>query len=305
MANFVLLPVNDSCLDYGCGVDEICLPPFEECDASPRDSLLVRCAYRWNCNLCDTDSPYFTPYKAGELIQIQTLLSDFDSSNREAPTETDWLTVELWNSATGMQIAAEQSTFLSRSIFAWNGRNNYQIFEIETDNILVDCWYLKFITEDGRELCTQDFQRVSQTCPEETIKVTGLHEAFDCNGFYYGEPLAYTGDNFQYDNSMRLWGGLMSIPGTFEKEKFGYTTIGATIREQYRLVLGQFIPPYVERVLLKTLLSAPLVRLIPDNGETIEAEITSYSPRNRYTRSNMMLFNADLFIECAESVKKC
>lgn len=305
MSNFVLLPIDGGCTDYDCGAQEICLPAFEDCDATPIDSLLSRCELRWNCNRCDTDSAYFIPFRRGEKIQIQTVLSDLASANREAPTATSWLTVGLYSSANNQLITEDRALFVSREIFGWNGRTNYQIFEIDTSAILIDCWYLKFTTSDGRELCSQDFQAINESCGEETLLIRGIHEAFDCNGFYYGEPVAYTGDNFKYDNSMRLWAGLMSIPGQFEKEKFGRQTVGAVIKEQYRIVLTQFIPPYIERLLLKTLLAAPLVRMTTVQDVVVEAEITSYSPRNRYTKSNMMLFNADLFIECSESAKKC
>lgn len=305
MSNFVLLPISGECADYDCGAQVLCLPPFEDCDGTPRDSLLTRCDLRWNCARCETDDVYFTPYVDGERIQIQTLLADFASPDRKNPTETSWLTVELWSSKTGQLLTSNQALFISRSIYAWSGSNNYQIFEVDTSLFPNDCWFLKFVASDGRELCTQDFQRISDVCPDETIRITGVHEEFDCNGFYYGEPVGYTGDNFKYDNTIRLWAGLQAIPGTIRKERFGLKTISAVVRAQYRLVLHKPVPPYIEKLLLRTYLAAPEVRIVTDQEEIVEAEITSYSPRNRINYNNMLLFNADLFIECSQAIKRC
>ena len=302
--NYLLLPLENGCVDYGCSVQTVCLPAREDCDGTPVDSLLTECNLRWNCVLCETDDEYFIPYKRGEKIQFQTLLADLVSSNRNNPTETDWLTVELYNQ-NGL-LSDDMSVFLSRWLFGWNGTNNYQIFEVDTSTFSSSCWYIKIVTEDGRELCSQEFKELG-SCPEETVLIRGIHEDFDCNGFYYGDPVNATGQGapFVYDNTIRIHSGLQPIPGTISKDKFGQKIVGATIREQWRLVLTKPIPPFLERLLLKTYLSAQVTRITPEVGPRKDLEILQSSPRDRIDYSNMMLFNVDLFIECSEAIKRC
>jgi hypothetical protein len=306
MNNFVINNINQaSCVQFDCLFAEVCLQELEDCDQTPTDSLLVECDQKWNCNLCDTDEEYFIPYKRGEKIQIQTIFTDLYSDDRTNPDTTDWLTVELYNQ-NGF-LTSDKSLFLSRWLFGWNGSNNYQIFEIDTSLFASKCFSLKFITEDGVELCSQDFNEIDQYCSPETILIRGMHEDFDCNGFYYGKPISSTGsgDAFQYDNTMRMWAGMYARPATLEKTVFASKQISAQVDEVWSLVLNQPIPPYIDRLLVKTYLQAPITRVTDDASKTRNLQITSHSARDKIDYSNMMLYSADLFIRCNENVKRC
>ena len=307
MNNYKINNINAaSCVDYGCSFGEVCLPPFEDCDQTPTDSLLVECDRKWNCNLCDSDDEYHIPFKSGDLIQIQTIFTDLYSDDRAQPEDDSWITVELYGPS-GL-LTNDKTLFLSRWLFGYNGTNNYQIWEIDTSKILTTCFSLKFITQDGLELCTEDFIQVDERCDEETILIRGMHEDFDCNNFYYGAPDNYyssDGSSFTYDNTIRMYAAMYARPSTLEKKLFAQKQISATVQEVWALMLNRPIPPYMDRLLVKTYLHAPTTRITDEAGKSRDLMITSHSARDRIEYSNMMLYSADLFVQCSENVKRC
>lgn len=299
MNNFVTLPISGACVDFACELFQACLPIREECDGTPTDTLLVDCDEKWNCNLCDTDEPYFIPFISGDKIQIQTLFADTNSGDRTNPDSGfgDWITVRLYNAAG--ELSDDHTLFASKWLNGWNGAYNYQVIEIDTSLFSDRCWSLEFETSDGITLCTQDFREI--LCSEPSVTIKGAHEGFDCNGFYYGAPIAYNGSaSFQYDNTIRLNADLRMQPGSITKAKVGRKVTAGTVTDNWRLVLAEKIPPFMNALLTKTYLSAPVTVI---DGKSLE--ITTFSARNRINYNRMLLYEADLVSECTRPVGTC
>ncbi|MEM9526086.1 MAG: hypothetical protein AAGA31_05715, partial [Bacteroidota bacterium] len=90
-----------------------------------------------------------------------------------------------------------------------------------------------------------------------------------------------------------FWGSIKDVGGNFDKEDISGDYFSTTTFENYRLVLGRKIPPFVKNVLLKQLLAAPTT-LIDGESYTID----SFTVDNQTKTGSMFFFGVDLTREC-------
>lgn len=305
MNNFLTIQPQTECKDLGSFfTQEICLPTVEICDETPTDNILTHCGSQWNCNLCPQDKEYFIPYVSGDKIQIQTMFLDFYNSNKESPV-TGWgatpangfMAAVLYDNV-GNSISITLSDFASRSMVGWNGTNSYQIIEIDTGLSIFDtnkCWQLEIRAYDTDNFITQTLcsQMFAERPCERLVKLKGTFDTFDCDKHFYGSPVAYVGDNFRYDNTLRYYGQLVDTGVRVNKTVVGIKRTVIVSSMVKTLALHGLHPPFIKNILFNQHIGAQQFYI-----NDVEHEQDQISFDNLISRGNMWQIEQDVEKVC-------
>lgn len=198
---------------------EYCLPKKIQCTETDTDGFLQDCNKRYCDVRCDYETEGTIPFVIGDKIMFQTQFRDKANTDIKAPTLGwgDWIYVEIYDGETGEMLPVDiNSDFYSRYYVCHNGRNSYQVIEVDTGADEFPCsFYLKFISFDGTgleatqvdERCTHIFKQVDGCM--ETHLLQGVYSQFDCLGNYYGTPDCEDAQQtgavvFPYENTTRI-----------------------------------------------------------------------------------------------------
>lgn len=296
MPTHTILP--QSCTSLGGVAYNLCLPPRRLCESgadgasTPTNATLISLqGEHWNCNTCQADEKYNIPYVKGDVIHIQTRFFDGYNTDRTNPT-----------SGFGSFIVAVITDGVTRipvtGMVAYGCRGSFQIVEIDTASIALDCWVVEYsIYTVGdvlrRTAQSQEYGMVSADECQSTILVRGQGRGTDCFGNCYEVPDAYVGDLISYNNAMRFWGSVHDVGGSFEKSDISGEYFASDVIAPYKLSLHRKIPPFAKNVLLRQLLYAPITII---DGETYNLE--SFSIDNQVKKGRMFLFSVELERKC-------
>lgn len=201
-----------------------CLPMKIQCVNTDDDGFLQDCDKKYCDIRCDWEPSGEIPFVKGDTIMFQTQFRDKANTDNENPTLGwgDWVYFELYDAETNTLVTDSlASPFVSGYYVAHNGRNSYQVIEIDTTDEDFPCaWYIKLIAYDqaGEEANEID-SRCSQTFKEidgcmETHLIEGIFSQYDCVGNYYGDPNITVGQQsgstvFAYRNITRIEGSIV------------------------------------------------------------------------------------------------
>lgn len=295
MDNFVIYPTNTTCMNANSFVGELCVTRVD-CTPTCTDFYLSECAEQWNCNLEPCDKAFFNPYIAGDLIQFQTkFVDDFN------PDETN--PVDGWGDFITAEVCDMEGNILqthldaARSIVGWDGTSSYQILEIDTTG-LSGCFSVNFQTFSApgvpdQTICSEHFKQVE--CNEPTVVIeSSFSSCYDCCGNYYGDPVGFMGDNFNYSNKWRYWGKIIPAGVSVEKTRVSDTKVtDSTLTDLYYLAdTGRLFPPYAVNMLYKLHLGAEKFTV-----DDVEYMLDSANQQG-LQGSNMFFINPQLARKC-------
>ena len=210
-----------------------CLPMKIQCIDTDDDGFLQACDKRYCDIRCDHETDGTVPFVYGDKIMFQTQFMDKANTDPRAPTLgwNDWVFFEIYNGETGALISdAGFIDDITRFYVCHNGRNSYQVLEIDTSIEDFPCsFYIKFIAYDGAgeeaieidSRCSQIFKLVDDCM--ETHLIEGEYLEFDCVGNYYGDPECEDGmqtgsESFAYRNITRIEGQIVKGQPEIENE---------------------------------------------------------------------------------------
>lgn len=246
------------------------IPVRYACPELPPDFIFDD-ADSWNCNLCGSDLPFFTPYVSGDVIPFQTRFAD----NYNQPPSV--LSTGFRTSVGGAYYIEVQlidccDNIISKNIddFCdawWIGHSqltgSVQTFFVNTGLISVDCFKLKITYNKidqstglpiiEREIYTEYYKQISACGYNDTVLIESTYSDFDCDGLYYGTITNYLGNlNTPYYNSLRLFGEV-EFTGDTESvtENDRNVIISKEIIKNYKVISGTY-PPYYVKMLSKT-----------------------------------------------------
>jgi len=218
----------------------------------------------WNCNKCQADPKAFMPWVQGDVIDFQTNFADYHHADETAPTDpfAPLAAIDVATSYRAIiHYAATQedvlANFASASIVAWDGEHSYQIVRVDTALTLfdtIDCWQIEIQALNAIGVAvdsvrSQVFQK-DFNCEGSSVLLSSKYSKYDCFGNYYGDPVAYVGDNIVYNNRLRFW-GLVAPTGIASSASFDFDsgTENAS-RRLYRYNTTKWYPPYQRNLLL-------------------------------------------------------
>ena len=281
-----------------------------ECDKTNQQGIITDCDAVWNCNLCQTDNPYFIPVLRDQKFMLQTRYTDFVNTDPLAPTLGfgDWFFVELRNAKTNSTVSTTISDFASNYGIGTisSGFESYQTFEVDMSKPVFDnleCFYFIIKVQDTggdevKRLCTNHF-RVANSC-EYLVKIESTYDAFDCFGQYYGLPEAWIGNNatpLQFSNSMYIYASLLEGEDQVSKESFNGRVSTVQVIERYKVVLEKIVPAFMKNVISRVWV--PGGKIYADD---MLFEINEFGVDNRLTAAQagrQFLFNIDMTRECS------
>ena len=251
MADNIIIIPNDAAINVGESIVEFCLPQRVPCLPTPKDGILSE--EPWNCLSpfpCILDARYNNPYERGDKFQFQTLVFGGTAS---APAGYDSL-------VTSVEVCLSDGTFIpapfTRKMSAWKDGRPYQIIEIDTTN-LTGCWNLKFTMSDSAVPCYSQHFGETYCDKSRYITIRSIVEFQDCSNYCYGTSDSFTGDEIEYDNTLRIRGNIrctgFSIPKA-ENEITGEEYVDDSVRETFRVSLFGAFPPYMKTIFSKSLL---------------------------------------------------
>lgn len=287
MRTLVISP--DSCIDLRGTAYKFCLPAMRFC-AGDREvgGLITEVGTAW-CDLCPGDEKFMIPYLPGDVIHLQTRFFDSYNPDRQEPTNGFGTFIRAF--ATDGTTPTEITT----GMVAWGCDGSFQVLEIDTATIPIDCWAIEFriFNQDGtvrRTLQSEQFRAISQADCAKTILVEGVGSGgVDCFGYCYDKPDAYHGPLIQYSNKLRIPATVFRTGGAIEKTTKTDKRFSSTTTEAYRFLLGRKVPPYLFEIITKQWLSAPAVFF-----DDQEFELQAANIDNDVTRGRMFFFGVDL-----------
>lgn len=304
--NLYIVPQSETFADAMSHTRRDCTIKRVDCTPTPTETILHDGEF-WNCNLCQTDSPYFLPWVEDMKFMVQTLFSDNVNPDPENPVD-GWGTVvkaELYDASDDSLVSGTITDFASRYLVGWDGTQTYQLIEIDTSKAAFDdltCFYVKLSELDSeaatvRSLSTQVFSRLA-AC-SEAVKVEGRYNTYDCFGFYYGAPVAYVGTGiFAYSNALYFEAEIVPGADNFTKTAFSGRVVAAEVVRADTLALTRALPPWAKTTLIRQILAAPKVYV---NSEYYELE--NFTPENKLSGTRMFLFDVPLEQVCEVSFR--
>lgn len=252
-----------------------CIPKKENC--TDDGGLIVPCGEEYMCSVCcgELDLPYYMKFLPTDTIQIQSRIHDFYNNDRESPMSGfgTWIDAVIVDLSDNTELDISNYETVNGSFVGWNGRNSYQIIELD-GSLLPNCWKIIYRVYDDespqneiQELCTQHFK--NEDC-EDTILIQGIRESgFDSEGNYYGLPEASFGDPaYLYNNQIRIQANIKDgVPEKTTTTRQGRNVI-KTIK-YIRQVQMYAVPMYLIKYLENQILSAKNVRI---DGKIYTAE---------------------------------
>jgi hypothetical protein len=251
-------PLEFNCVNINTVSGTLCLPIRTNCDTIDPDipdNWFNEPGGEWNNVLCQADECYFLPYAEGDKVQFQTRYPD---PGRDTPTDYDLLIAVKIVDSKGVAIETVNNS-ATRKISAWDGSRNYQIIEFDLSAFdEYGCFSFEF-QNNGRKSRTNQYRKVNSCRGTFTIK--SEWSKTDCFGFYYGFPESYEGNFFKFDNTMRYYGSIKQDGDQIQKERIGRkVTSGQTINN-YLIILGKQIPPFVKNIMINQHLSGEVVTI--------------------------------------------
>ena len=300
MSNTIVYPVDYKNVSTAeTYAERILLPVRVSCDPTPVNTILVECDKRWNCNLKQTERPYFLPYLPGDKIILQTLFLDLYNPDPTNPADgwtndhSTFMGADLCD-IDGTLISSDLSTFSSRNLVGWSGLNSYQLLEIDVDRIIsnyptLKCWNIKIKSKDAqsnlKEVCTQDFVLADAGC-QSTVVFESEYKEFDGLGNYYG------GGDFVYSNRLRYWGAITDRAGSIEKVVYAERAVRTDFFDLKRFSPHRSMPPYLVNMLMQVHLSGAKIFIDGD-----QYRVDTFAPTNQLGTSRMFWFEVDLLWE--------
>ena len=293
MDNFIIYATDTTCMNANSYLGSLCITRVD-CTPTCTDFYLSECNQQWNCNLGQCDKPYFNPYIPGDLIQFQTKFVDDYNTDPSNP-------VNGWGTFITAEVCDLDGNVLqthlnaSRAIVGWDGSSSYQIIEFDTTG-LTGCFSVNFETfsapaVSSDTICSEHFKQVE--CNEPTVVIESTFSCSDCCGQYYGDPIAFVGDNFNYTNKWRYWGEVIDTGLTTEKTVTGSKRTRTETDDLFRLVNNYcIVPSYIKNMLYKLHLGAQ--RFTIDGIEYYMDTATI----SKLEDSKMFAINQQIFREC-------
>lgn len=275
--------------------EKYCLPEFQVCDPNPEDGLVKPCEETWNAILCPEDLCYSMPVLRGDLVHFQTRYRD--NWNDEDLTDGigTWIRVRLVSN--GETVSDVESDFMSRYMVGREKRGDYQLYEVDTSLPLFDdlnCWHLEFTVYDQTE---SELAIVNTGCTEEFCFITDcdqymtfepLIQKYDGFGYYYGDPINWVGDNFNFNPVYRLRSAIHLKGIENQKVITGESVSLLNVREVYHVDILDWVAPYVLILLGKMLLAPKYTKI---DGIKYETENQTITRRNKGNRNLSIIFN--------------
>lgn len=227
----------------------------------------------WNCNLCGSDSAFYVPYVAGDIIPFQTQFTDnynMPNSVLVAGFETNisathYVTVSLYDCCGNLisdKIDEFSETFYvgyslsTGSIQTWFVNTGLFPTGLECFRLKIEYYKINqgtMLPELERTIWTEYFKEVPECGYTDTALIQSTYADYDCNGNYYGTltNILGTGSTAFY-NSIRIWGNVEFF-GDSESvtENDRNVVISKDITENYGIISG-VVPPYYIRMLQQT-----------------------------------------------------
>lgn len=242
-------PFEFDCINVNVKTGIVCLPLIDNCDIldpEQPDNWYTYDGGEWNNNLCQTDECYFIPFAEGDKIQFQTWFLD---PNRDSPTDyNDLILISAYDEKDELLVYFANA-YGVRRMSGWDEKNkrNYQIIEMDTTT-WPDCVKFKFLSNDTI-ITTGTFRRLPNC--RRTFTLKSDYGAYDCLGFYYGEPDEYAGDLIKYDNTMRYYGEIKLDGNSISKNRLGNSATTGTIITNWKIILAKMIPPYIKTIMVE------------------------------------------------------
>lgn len=263
----------NGCANFNNTIKLFCLPKKVKCNNTTIDGIYVSSDEDLCKNGCN-GRPYKMPFPPGAKLQFQTNFLDRSSTDYTNPNQGlgSWYFLHLYD-LTGYEFSANVA---ARKVNGFDGNQNYQTFEINTNNITRDCFYAQ-IEVGGSSIYTQVYQK--ETC-KELVEFEPVYDedtnSKDCYGAYYGKSKgSVAGTDFNF--LPKAW-----IRGTVKYE-------GANLKtkiEKIKIVPSELIPAWYLKYLINRIFSAPRVKI---NGEIYNTPDISISSNNRSTSFNFSI----------------
>lgn len=249
------------CINLNQSYLQLCLKKTD-CNPSDPGGFLTDPDDQWNCNLCQTDRPFFLPVLDGDVFMFQTRFYDGANTDPLNPTLGlgDWLHLEV-NDAEGITVMTEDEVGLVlRSLVAHSGRTSYQVYEIDFDIIAEPCFSLRFFTNDNQAVATNHYTRTPAQCVN-TVLIRSTHRGKDNAGNYYGPPIGlFVGDLMTYNNQARISAGVHTDKYSVEKTIVGRTRVSSVTTEDVSmLTFTDLVPPFMLKWMTRVILSGEII----------------------------------------------
>lgn len=280
---------------------KVCLPDIVNCDPNPYDGLIGDCENNWNNTLCQQDLCFSMPVARGDKLQFQTTWK-----KKVDPDDVfdSWIKVKLYSN--GELVSDVPGDFLSRYGGFTSPKGDYQVYEIDTSLPAfeeVNCFHLEiqtFTGSDGGDIienygCTQDFCFI-QDCDEYPLFKPEI-KAFDGFGYYYGDPVTYTDQNFKFAPEYRIHGQVLLKGAESQKVVTGDSVSLLSVREVYHVDVLDWTAPYFLKLLVKTILAGKYVYV---DGEKFETSDQTITRTNKGSRNLAISFNLYKNVEAKE-----
>jgi hypothetical protein len=222
----------------------------------------------WNCNLCGSDLPFFTPYVSGDIIPFQTRF--VDEYNQPSSILTSGFRTSLGGSYFVMvEVIDCCDNIITKNIDdfcdEWyvghsDETGSVQTFFVNTGLISVDCFKLRItfrkidptsgLPVDDRIIFTEYYKEIPACGFTESVLIESTYSQFDCDGLFYGQLRNTFGvGNSPYYNSIRLFGNVEFI-GDSESvtENDRNVVISKQITKNYKIISGVYPPYYVQKL---------------------------------------------------------
>lgn len=301
--------------------EKICVPEAIVCDPNPENGPIRDCEDTWNNSHCVTDENFFMRYESGDLIQFQTKFRDEWNDDPDAPVDgwNTFIKAKLISNDTGATLSEDVADFASRYYVAWNGKESFQVIEIDTSLPIFDdviCWHLEFETyrietinegeEDEEDITIIDSTACSEDwcdcgdCDEWPL-LESLITGYDGHGYWHGEAEAYVGTGyFVFKPAYRFPFEIVQVGSQISSIVTNTTTLDFEAAAVFTAGTIMPVPPYVLNMLTFGFLTG---RLLNFAGKTYSREDISIRRTNK--RSEMLVFTFDLLKYERQAKKDC
>ena len=300
--------------------DKICLPELVVCDTNPQDGPIRDCEDTWNNSHCAHDENFFMRYEYGDLIQFQTKFRDFWNPDPELPVEgwNIFVKAKLISNDTGETLSEDVADFCSRYFVGWNGEGSIQVLEVDTSLPIFDdvvCWHLEFesyreqtigegeeaedVTVIDSSACSEDWCNCGDCDPWPLLQSN--IDGYDGHGYWHGEMASWIGNEiFLFNPAYRFPLEIVQVGTQITKEVTDTSTLDFEAGQVFHVGTIIPVPPYVINILTFGFLVG---RILTFAGE--QYSVDDVSPRRSNKRSEMLVFNFEIYKYVKRSKKGC
>lgn len=319
--NTIEMPVNykfinkmgDVCSSMNGLASTYCLPIKKQCIETDDDGYLQDCDNKYCQIRCSWEASGEIPFVVGDKLMFQLQFRDIVNSDIYNPSTGwgSWVFAELYDASDDTLLYTFGSDALARFYVCHNGRNSYQVIEIDTADDGEFTWpcsfYFKFYATDGLggeatvidERCSHNFKLVDPCM--KTVTIEGLYSKYDCLGNYYGDPCDDVGgqanaESFKYSNKTRIEGKLVKKTTDTENEdgktviieNYEFTTKYADSKS------GVYLPNYLITWYVN-LFSAKTVKI-----DGVTQNISNFAVNYEEENPNSAIVNFTWSVRCTE-----